>query len=222
MGGRSLCAPYLARCLLPPDVSIRPRSCDAVMGARYAGLVRSLEPAFSLTARSGRIYRSHASPLAARLWELQMHLDSCPRHKVRPNGLSRSMGRAISTCLPTVVTLMLLPTIAFATPPDPWWIAGIYDGGDSDDIVTLVYETSSSNAAALSHMPPLPRLTEASFVSIVHRLLSAQFTGNPRAPPTIVSSRLFKFSPDDTPTTSPSSGLVPAHRSSSPICPDGA
>src|SRR5262249_26305052 len=163
-----------------------------------------------------------ASPLAARLWELQMHLDSCPRHKVRPNGLSRSIGRAISTCLPIVVTLMLLPAIAFATPPDPWWIAGTYDGRAGDATattvdVTLVYETLGSNAAALSHTPPLPRLTEALFVSIVHRLLSAEFAENPRAPPTIVSSRLFNFSPDDTPTTSPSSGLVPAHRSPSPI-----
>src|SRR5262244_2572223 len=100
-----------------------------------------------------------------------MHRDSCPQHQMQPSRRCRSRGRVIYTVLPIVVTLMLLPTIAFATPPDPWWIAGIYDGADGDDIVTLVYETSGSNAAALSHVPPLSRLTEASFVSIVHRLL---------------------------------------------------
>ena len=69
---------------------------------------------------------------------------------MQPSRRYRSIGRAIYTVLPIVVTLMLLPTIAYATPPDPWWIAGIYDGVDGDDIVTLVYETSGSKAAARS------------------------------------------------------------------------
>jgi len=39
------------------------------------------------------------------------------------------------------MALILLPVIAFASPPDPSWIAGIYDGADGDDVVTFVYET---------------------------------------------------------------------------------
>src|SRR5215475_7429099 len=98
-----------------------------------------------------------------------MHRDSCPQHQMQPTRRCRSIGRAIYTVLPIVVTVMLLPTIAFAIPPGPSWIAGIYDGGDADDIVTLVYETSGSNGPALSHLPPLSRLTDASFASIVPR-----------------------------------------------------
>src|SRR5215467_8206537 len=55
-----------------------------------------------------------------------------------PNGPHRSATRAISTFLPVVVAFVLLPFIAFASPSDPSWIAGIYDGADADDIVTLV------------------------------------------------------------------------------------
>src|SRR5215510_7940542 len=98
-----------------------------------------------------------------------MHRDSCPQHQMQSSKRWTSRGRAVYTVLLVVMTLVLLPAIAFATPPDPWWIAGIYDGGDGDDIVTLVYETSGSNVAALSQTPPLLSLTEASFASIVHR-----------------------------------------------------
>src|SRR5215469_4669057 len=120
-----------------------------------------------------------------------MHRDSCPQHQMQPSNRFRSIRRAIYTILPIVVTLMLLPTIAFAGPPDPWWIAGIYDGGDGDDIVTLVDETSASNVAALSQTPPLSSLTEASLASTVHRGPSYQSTGSPRSPPTVASFCLF-------------------------------
>src|SRR5215471_7093604 len=123
-----------------------------------------------------------------------MHRDSCPQHQIQSSRRCRSIARATYTILPIVVTLMLLPTIAFATPPDPWWIAGIFDGGDGDDIVTLVYETSASNAAAVSHVRPLSSLTEASLASIVHRGPSCQSTGSPRSPPTVAVSCLFNSS----------------------------
>ena len=149
-----------------------------------------------------------------------MHRNSCPLHQMQPSRRCRSIGRAIYSVLPIVVTLMLLPTTAFATPPDSWWIAGIYDGGDGDDIVTLVYETSGSNAAALSHVPPLRSLTEASFASIVHRGPSCQSTGSPRSPPRVAFSCLFNCSPDDTPSTLSFLGPLPRHASRSPVCPD--
>jgi hypothetical protein len=31
-----------------------------------------------------------------------------------------------------------VPVLAYASPPDPSWIPGIYDDADSDDVVTLV------------------------------------------------------------------------------------
>ena len=35
-------------------------------------------------------------------------------------------------------TLLLLTALAYASPPDPSWIGGLYDDGDYDDIVILV------------------------------------------------------------------------------------
>src|SRR5262245_7528690 len=148
-----------------------------------------------------------------------MHRDSCPQHQMQPSRRCRSIGRAIYTTLPIVVTLMLLPTIAFATPPDPWWLAGIYDGGDGDDIVTLVYETSACNVAAESHVRPLSSLTEASLASIVHRGLSCPSTARPRSRPPFAFSCLFNSSQHYTPSTLPFLGPLPRHSSRSPACP---
>jgi len=153
-------------------------------------------------------------------FRLSMHRDSCLLHLRQPSMRCHSGGRAIYTVLPIVVTLMLLPTIAYVTPPDPWWIAGIYDGGDGDDIVSLIYETSASNAAAVSHVPPLSRLTEASFASIVHRGPRCQSSGSPRSPPTVAFSCLFSSSQQHTPSPRSFLGLFPRHSSRSPVCPD--
>ena len=49
-----------------------------------------------------------------------------------------SMRRAFSIYLPIVFTLILLPVIAFASPPDPWWIRGVFDDADFDDVVCLI------------------------------------------------------------------------------------
>ena len=63
------------------------------------------------------------------------------------------LGRIVHTITPAgcrigawvVVTVLVpLPILAFASPPDPVWVPGIYDGADGDDIVTLVTETVAS------------------------------------------------------------------------------
>src|SRR5215813_8611077 len=156
-----------------------------------------------------------------------MHRDSWPQHQIQSSRQCHSRGRAIYTVLPIVVTLMLLPTIAFATAPDPSWIAGIYDGGDGDDIVTLVYETSGSNVAALSHVPPLSSLTDASFASIAHRGPSCHSVRSPRSPPTVTFSCLFNSSPDYTPSISrprstPPAPITKSHPSTLGIFPERA
>lgn len=43
-----------------------------------------------------------------------------------------------------VATLAALTPAAFASPPDPTWIAGFYDNGDHDDVILLVTSTSST------------------------------------------------------------------------------
>jgi len=101
---------------------------------------------------------------------------------------SRSRPRTISISLPIVLAVILLPVIAFAIPPDPSWIAGLYDGADGDDIVSLVYESSAAPAAASPHVGPLPCLLEISLEGIIPRVFGRLFTRGPRAPPILPSS----------------------------------
>jgi hypothetical protein len=127
-----------------------------------------------------------------------MRSGSCPRQQTPLPEPSRSMWRAIFTLLPIALALILLPAIAFASPPDPSWIAGIYDGADGDDIVSLVYETSAAKMAAPSHFGPLPRLAEISFDGIVRSVPDSRLTRRPRSPPVLWSTEfasLFNFLP---------------------------
>jgi len=50
-----------------------------------------------------------------------------------------------------VVLLVALPAIACASLPDPVWIAGIYDYGDSDEAVMACL-----SATAVAVGPPMP------------------------------------------------------------------
>jgi hypothetical protein len=92
----------------------------------------------------------------------------------------------LATFLSIVVTLILIAPIAFASPPDPSWIAGIYDGADGDDVVTLVYETAGVEAVSLGSVLPLPRAYTVSLASgpgVVHGFPLHQFTRGPPPPP---------------------------------------
>lgn len=112
-----------------------------------------------------------------------MRPGSSPRQSLSPSAPSCPMRQAIAAALPVLLALILLPAIAFASPPDPSWIAGIYDGADGDDIVSLVYATSAANTAALPHIGPLPCLPEISLDGITRRVPCSRFTGGPRSPP---------------------------------------
>jgi hypothetical protein len=51
----------------------------------------------------------------------------------------------------------LLPALAHASPPDPSWIPGIYDGADYDDVVLLATSGAGSvTANALDELRPWP------------------------------------------------------------------
>jgi len=114
-----------------------------------------------------------------------MRSGSFPRQQTPPPKKSRSMWRAIFTALPVVLSLILLQAIAFASPPDPSWVAGIYDGADGDDIVSLVCETSGASAPTPWHVGLLPCLSEISLESIIRSVPGNRFTRGPRAPPVL-------------------------------------
>lgn len=48
-----------------------------------------------------------------------------------------------------------LSALAFASPPDPTWIAGIYDDADYDDVVALVTAEMGSVAPLVPAVSPL-------------------------------------------------------------------
>src|SRR5215831_14920388 len=108
---------------------------------------------------------------------------SCPHRHTPPPELSFSLRRAIFTSIPIVVVLILLPAIAFASPPDQLWIAGIYDGADGDESVSLVYETAGVEATPTRPVPLLPRSSEILVVSSPSSVHGPVACPSTRAPP---------------------------------------
>src|SRR5215813_11768022 len=139
-----------------------------------------------------------------------MRPGSCPRQPLSPPEPSRSMRQAIAAALPIVLALILLPPLAFASPPDPSWLPGFYDGADGDDIVSLIYETSAASAPSQSHVGFLPCLLGISSDGIVHSVPGNRFTPGPRAPPALRSSafaHVFNSLPPPAPGTEVSVAL---------------
>ena len=55
------------------------------------------------------------------------------------------------------VVVALMP-LAYASPPDPIWIQGIYDAGDYDDVVVFLTETGgAAECGPQAASAPLPR-----------------------------------------------------------------
>jgi hypothetical protein len=46
-----------------------------------------------------------------------------------------------------VLVALLAPVLAAANVPDPTWIPGMYDGGDADEILALVWDETPAIAA---------------------------------------------------------------------------
>ena len=116
-----------------------------------------------------------------------MRSGSCPRQQTPPTVVCRSKNRVSSILLPVLLTLTLLPAIAFASPPDPSWIAGIYDGADGDDVVNLVYETWAASVAASPHIGASPSMPGILIERITPRRPGSRFAQGPRAPPAVGS-----------------------------------
>ena len=53
-------------------------------------------------------------------------------------GSARVMIRRHAIALSTASALIALATLAYASPPDPVWVRGIYDDADYDDIVASI------------------------------------------------------------------------------------
>jgi len=58
----------------------------------------------------------------------------------RPEGLWRT-GRLVAECVAAILVVSV--TLAYASPPDPSWIPGIYDDHDYDDVVGMVTDATA-------------------------------------------------------------------------------
>lgn len=76
--------------------------------------------------------------------------------------------------LPILVALVLLIPLAYASPPDPTWIAGLYDNADYDDVVL----TATSTAGALDTVALFPE----PILVAVHVLAPARAGAPPPVP----------------------------------------
>jgi len=61
-----------------------------------------------------------------------------------------------STALLLLVFLAGLSAFANASPPDPIWLPGIYDGADYDDAVALLTDTAGVGDSPLLAVEPVP------------------------------------------------------------------
>jgi len=100
----------------------------------------------------------------------------------------RDLARLLPEILLASVTLMVpvvLLALAYASPPDPAWIPGMYDDGDFDDVIVRVTSASGHvpvdlplDARPISvSMEDVPPLIDEVFVSL------SPFASPPRGPP---------------------------------------
>jgi hypothetical protein len=92
-----------------------------------------------------------------------------------------------SICLLVAGVLMSLAVLAYASPPDPDWISGLWDNGDYDDIVLFVMSGVGITAThAIEDGRPF--VVVSALVSTVDetRLAARPRLASPtRAPPTV-------------------------------------
>jgi len=89
-----------------------------------------------------------------------------------------------------VLAPAVLSALAYASPPDPAWIRGIYDDGDFDNVVVLITSATGNLTLPIPSAPrpvrfSIPRLPprDEGVVSSSHPL-----DGDPRAPPILSGS----------------------------------
>jgi len=119
-----------------------------------------------------------------------MRSEACRQQPMRSARPPSPQNWGISALLPIFVVLILVPTIAFASPPDPSWITGICDDADGDDIVLPDYQPIA--AVAVSQQPFLSPLclSERFLVSAPRSVEGVGAIPIARGPPSSLTSIL--------------------------------
>src|SRR5206468_11612910 len=71
-------------------------------------------------------------------------------HGEQPAAISSAVPLQRSRVLPPMAAMVPRAPLAYASPPDPGWIAGFWDNGDYDDVVLLA---TSSVGTTDGHLP---------------------------------------------------------------------
>ena len=91
------------------------------------------------------------------------------------------MRRVLSVLL--AASMAALPAMAHATPPDPAWIAGLYDDGDQDDLVSLAAWAIGATAAPVAADAILRPAGALRPLELAARATSPPSAARSRAPP---------------------------------------
>lgn len=128
------------------------------------------------------------SPTRPREARMRLIYCSSPGHCMLLTARScATRSEQVNLILSIAVALVLLPAIAFASPPDPSWIVGIYDDADGDDIVTLIAQTAAAVATSLVQISPPIRLLETPSGLAHGNVQLLQADHHPRGPPPLMS-----------------------------------
>ena len=82
-----------------------------------------------------------------------------------------------------MLVLIVLVPLASATPPDPLWVAGIYDGADSDDVVLVVTSLESGVEESLCLVSPFAISADVPMVEHLPLPAATLCPTQARAPP---------------------------------------
>ena len=95
----------------------------------------------------------------------------------------KSRGLYVAVVLPVAVALVPL---AYASPPDSMWIAGIYDAADYDDVVSMTINTQMDQLAQSAPAALRAAVNSVLAINVPNRAVSGCF----RIPSSLASRRL--------------------------------
>jgi hypothetical protein len=80
----------------------------------------------------------------------------------------KSRGGRVALALLLLLLVGGLTSLAYASPPDPAWIRGIYDDADYDDVIVMITSAAAATAPVLlvdlwqipSFVGPAPQLAD--------------------------------------------------------------
>ena len=84
-----------------------------------------------------------------------------------------------------VSCVLLLTPLAYGMPPDPGWIAGLWDDGDYDTVVAFVSGTAATTTDPSEATPPLLTIGRLSARNAAMRRAALPSDCPTRAPPLV-------------------------------------